>query len=256
MTIIATISRSQFRILRRDPWFLVIMFGMPLAVMPLFSRTMGLSLADIGFTDATGAEQVVPGQTVLFGFFIASSAAFAVFREHGWKTWDRLRASAVTSRQLLAGYALPWIVIHSFYQLALFVAGFAFLGLRLRGGSLVALLLVVVSYAACLIALMLLATATFRTIQLVNALSNLGAMVMGGLGGALVPLEQLPGWAQAVAPITPPYWAMRAHRSIFLEAGGVADVAPFVGVLVAAAVVFGLAASFRFRVDETKEFFA
>lgn len=256
MNIVLTITRLQLRILWRDPWFLVIMFAMPLAVMPLFSRTMGLSLAASGFSDASGAEQVVPGQTVLFGFFVASSAAFSVFREHGWKTWDRLRASSATSRQLLAGYAVPWIGIHSFYQLALFAAGLLFLDLEFNGGSPLAVLLVVVAYAACLIALMLLATATFRTVQQVNGLGNVGAMVMGGLGGALVPIEQLPGWARAVAPITPPYWAMKAHREVFLEQGGVIDVLPAVTVLIGAALVLAFLASIRFRVDETKEFFA
>ena len=256
MTVVLTIARSQLLMLRNDPWFLVVMFAMPLAVMPLFATTMGLSLNASGFADADGAEQVVPGQTVLFGFFVANSAAFAVFREHGWKTWDRLRASAATSRQLLAGYALPWTFIHTVYQLALFAAGVAVLGLRFDGGSPVAVALVIVAYAACLNALMLLATATLRTVQQVGAVSNVGAMVLGGLGGALVPLEQLPGWARAVAPLTPPYWAMRGHRAVFLEAGGVVDVLGSVAVLLAAAAVFGGLAATRFRLDETKEFFA
>ncbi|MEE9415339.1 MAG: ABC transporter permease [Acidimicrobiales bacterium] len=244
----------QLRIIRRDPWFLVIMFGMPLVVMPLFVDAIGLSLHAEGFADASGAEQVVPGQVVLFGFMLAGSAAFSIFREHGWNTWDRLRASAAPPHALLAGFALPWVVIHFTYQLTLLVVGSLLVGLRLKG-SVIAELLVVLSYSFCVIALVLFLTATFRTINQVQAFVNLGAMVMGGLGGAIVPVEQLPGWARAISPLTPTYWAMEGHRAVFLESGGLADVAPSVGILFGAAVVLAGLTIKRFRIDETKEFF-
>lgn len=245
----------QLRIIRRDPWFLVIMFGMPLVVMPLFVKTMKLSLQAEGFADATGAEQVVPGQVVLFGFMVSGSVAFSVFREHGWNTWDRLRASAAPPSALLAGFGAPWVVIHVVYQVVLMMVGGLVVGLRLKG-SVLGEFLVLVSFSICLITFVLFLTATFRTINQVNAIVNLGAMLFGGLGGALVPVEQLPGWAQVVAPLTPSYWAMQGHRAVFLETGGIADVMKPVGVLLGASVVLGLLAVKKFRVDEAKEFFA
>lgn len=254
MDSVRAIVGVQLRIIRRDPWFLLIMFGMPLVVMPLFVDAIGLSLHAEGFTGASGAEQVVPGQVVLFGFMLSGSAAFSVFREHGWNTWDRLRASAAPPHALLAGFALPWVSIHFAYQLTLMVVGSLFVGLRLKGSA-IGELLVLLSYSFCLIALVLLLTATFRTINQVQAIVNLGAMVFGGLGGALVPVEQLPGWAQVISPLTPTYWAMEGHRAVFLEAGGISDVAPSVGILFGASVVLAGLAVKRFRVDETKEFF-
>lgn len=249
------VARLQLRILARDPWFLVIMFGMPLAIMPLMRKTMGLSLQASGFAGADGAEQAVPGQMVLFGFFVAGSTAFALFREHGWKTWDRLRASPASPRQLLAGFGLPWIVLHVLFQLSLLAAGAVFFGLRLQGSP-AALALTIVSFAFCVVSIVLLAAASFRTVNQVQGLVNLGAMVFGGIGGALVPVEQLPGWAEAIAPITPQYWAMEGHRAVFLADGGVSDVLDTVCVLTAIGLVAATAAAARFRVDETKEFFA
>lgn len=256
MTGFVAVSRLQLRILRRDPVFLVVMFGMPLAIMPLMKDTIALSLVASGFPDANGAEQLVPGQTVLFGFMVAGSAAFALFREHGWRTWDRLRASPASPRQILAGFGAPWILIHVMFQLVMLGAGAVFFDLRLNGGSLLGLLLTVVAFGACVVSIVLLAAATFRTVNQLQALVNLGALVLGGLGGALVPVEQLPGWAEAVAPISPQYWAMDAHRSVFLEAGSVGDVLGPCAVLLAIALVAGAMASIRFRADETKEFFA
>jgi ABC-2 type transport system permease protein len=213
-------------------------------------------LAGSGFEGANGAELVVPGQMVLFGFFVGGTVGFSVYREHGWRTWDRLRASRASPAALLAGFALPWILVHVLYSAALLVVGGLMVGLRLDGGSPLAVLLLLVAYACCVVALILLATATFRTVQQLNGLQNVGAMVFGGLGGALVPFETLPAWARAIGPFTPAYWAMRGHRTVFLEGGSVGDVLLPVGVLLAAAVVLGLAGAARFRVDETKEFFA
>lgn len=248
--------KHQLRILRRDPWFLAIMFGMSMVVMPLFKGTMGLSLKASGFANASGAEQVVPGQVVMFGFLVGGSSGFCVFREHGWKTWDRLRASSATAPALLLGFAIPWVAILLLFQCVLFIIGGLALGLRLHGGSALATLAVMTAYSACIVALIMFTTATFRTVNQMQAFQNEGAMAFAGLGGALVPITQLPGWAQAVAKITPTYWAMRGHNEVFLKSGGLSDVALPVAVLLAASAVIMAAASFRFRVDETKQFFA
>ncbi len=247
------VSRMQLRVIRRDPIFLVVMFGMPLAIMPVMKDTIALSLIASGFPDANGAEQLVPGQTVLFGFMVAGSAAFAIYREHGWRTWDRLRASPASPRQILAGFGAPWILIHVLFQTAMLGTGALFFDLRLNGGSPAGLVLIVVAFSACVVAIVILAAATFRTVNQLQALVNLGALVFGG---ALVPVEQLPGWAETIAPISPQYWAMDAHRAVFLEQGGVGDVIGSCAVLFAIAIIASALAAMRFRADETKEFFA
>ncbi len=256
MTAVIAIVKHQVRILLRDPWFLAIMFVMPMVVMPLFKRTMAFSLQASGFANATGAEQVVPGQVVMFGFFVGGSAGFCLFREHGWKTWDRLRASSASSRSLLVGFALPWIVTLMIFQVLLMVAGGVVLGLRLHGGSPFASLLVMFAYASCIVTLIMLVASTLRTVNQVNAFQNVGAMGFAGLGGALVPIAQLPSWARLISPITPTYWAMRGHNAVFLRGGGVREVLlPTAVLLVASGILMALAVV-RFRVDETKQFFA
>ena len=49
---------------------------------------------------------------------------------------------------------------------------------------------------------------------------------------------------------------MRGHNEVFLKSGDLADVAVPVAVLFAASAALIALASFRFRVDETKQFFA
>ncbi len=61
------------------------------------------------------------------------------------------------------------------------------------------------------------------------------------LGGALVPLAVLPGWAQAAAPASPGYWAMSALRAALR--GEAAPTLRAAAILLAvAAVTAGLAA--------------
>ena len=60
MTAIWAVVKQQLRIIRRDPWFLCIMFAMPLVVMPLFKSTMGLSLQASGYAGASGAADPDP----------------------------------------------------------------------------------------------------------------------------------------------------------------------------------------------------
>lgn len=256
MSATLAIAGLQLRIIRRAPAFLVVMCLMPLAIMPLMKQTFRLALVEQGFTGATGAEFVVPGQVVLFSFMIGGSVGFSLYREHGWRTWDRLRASPASPRQILAGFQLPWIAVHIGFQLALFAAGTAILGLRLNGGSIVALGIMIGSFAFCVVSILLLCAAFFRTVNQLQLVVNVGAMVLGGLGGALVPHEQLPGFAQAIAPATPHYWAMQGFRSIFLEQAGVVDAGRSIIVLLAAGAIATALAVIRFRVDETKEFFA
>jgi len=63
------------------------------------------------------------------------------------------------------------------------------------------------------------------------------------------------GWARAVAPATPSYWAMRGFRSVILDGDGIGDVVAPVVALLAFAAVFALIAAVRFRFDEVKSSF-
>ena len=67
--------------------------------------------------------------------------------------------------------------------------------------------------------------------------------MFSALGGALIPAAELPGWARAMAPGSPGYWAMAALRSALRDqaAPTVRDAA----VLVAVAAAAGAVAAWR-----------
>ena len=69
------------------------------------------------------------------------------------------------------------------------------------------------AWAAALLGLGSALGALLRSQSELNVAYDIGGVVLASLGGALVPLATLPGWARHVAPVSPGYWAMSALRS-------------------------------------------
>jgi ABC-2 type transport system permease protein len=250
------IARLDLQVLRRDPAFLVVFTVMPLLFMAFNREVIGAALLASGAAEGAdptevGVQFMVPGATVLFSGFLVGNLGFSVFREHGWGTWERLRASVLTPAELMAGKAAVPGLSLGFQLTALLGGGAVLFGLRLSG-SVAAYVLVALALGAMQIALGFMLLSLCRSVIQLNAITNAGAMLLGGLGGALTPVELLPGWAQAIAPAIPTYWAMEGFRAVTLDPGGIADVAGPVAALAAFSTVFLAVAVRRFRVEETK----
>jgi ABC-2 type transport system permease protein len=249
---LGAVARHDLRILRSDPAFLLIFTVMPLAFMAFNQQAIGAALA-VEFPESglSGASFVVPGGTVLFSSFLVGNLGFGIFREHGWGTWERLRASPLTPVELMGGKSVVPIITISI-QIAMLLGGGALLfGLELRG-SVLGYVAVAAALAVVQVSLGFMLLSLCRSVIQLNALTNAGAMLLGGLGGALTPVEFLPGWAQAIAPFTPTFWAMEGFRAVTLEPGGLADVAGPIAILLVFSAVFVAVAMRRFDVEATK----
>ncbi|WP_426574801.1 ABC transporter permease [Aquihabitans sp. McL0605] len=252
MNRIRAIARNDLRLLRRDPAFLIIFTITPIAFMAFNESAIGAALG-VRFPHAqvNGAAYVVPAATVIFSGFLVGNVGFGVFREHGWGTWERLRASPLTPNELMLGKSVVPILTISFQIAVLLTAGFVLFDLDVRG-SMVAFVAVALALAVMNVALGFMLLSVCKSVIQLNALATAGAMLIGGLGGALTPVEFLPGWAQAIAPFTPAYWAMQGFREVTLKPGGMADVAVPLLVLAGFTAVFTVVAMVRFRVEDTK----
>jgi ABC-2 type transport system permease protein len=248
---LGVIVRHEFRLAGRDPLPVLILIVFPVINMAFLKPAFQPALARQGYTGANGSEQVVPGQAALTAFFLVSLITFAFFSEHAWATWDRLRVSRATSLEIVLGKALPRVAMGIAQFVVILAAGVVLFDLHVRGNVL-ALAPLVVAFSICLVLLGVAATALCRTAQQANAFAYLGMVLFGAIGGALVPFDVLPGWARAVAPVTPTYWAMRGLRSVILDGRGMTDVILPIAMLSAMAVVFAAVALRRLRFDESK----
>jgi ABC-2 type transport system permease protein len=247
----AAIARHELRILRSDPVFFIIFTAMPLVVMAFVKPSFRFALVAQGHPGVNGAEQAVPGMTVMFALFLMGNVGFSFFREHGWGTWERLRASWATPSQIMAGKMAVPLLEAAVQLVVLFGVGGALYHLHVRG-SMIALTAVAAAFCLCVVGLGLALLAICQTVLQLNAVANLGAIVLAGIGGAIAPAAALPGWARTVAPATPSYWAMRGFRSVILDGGSLGAVALPVVVLLGFAVAFLAVAATRFRFEQTK----
>jgi ABC-2 type transport system permease protein len=247
----ATLMRHNWALLMNDPAPIVLLTAMPLVMMTFLEGTGRAVLRSAGYADASGAELIVPGMAVMFAFFGVGYIGTAFFSEHGWGTWDRLRASRASTLEIVLGKILPSAFLMLLQLIGLFAVGIVCFGMQVRG-SMAGVAVMILVCVVLLVAFSMLLTATLRTANQLMAVVNLAAMVFAGIGGALAPIDVLPGWAQTLAPASPAYWMLKGFREVILEGRGLdATIVPAAVTLGFAAAMAGIA-MLRFSATDEK----
>ena len=198
-----------------------------------------------GTTDARPAQSW--GAELRATFFLAWPLVVAQVAQNALFTTDVIMMGWLGPEYLAAGT----LATAFFTPFLLLGGGIVLFDLEITG-SWAAFALVAAALAVMEIALGFMLLALCRSVMQLNAITNAGTLVLGGLGGAMAPVELMPGWAQAIAPATPAYWAMKGFRRVTMDGGGLADVVGPVGVLVAFALVFSIVALSRLEVESSK----
>jgi ABC-2 type transport system permease protein len=197
---IAALARHNAILRRRDPGsflsYLIMPMVLMLALVPLYRRAV-----------PGGVTQVVTGVLVIFSVLALSIVGTAMLTERTWHTWDRLRATRATTTELLLGKALPVYAVLLLQQTVLLLYGILVLGVRPHGAY-VLLPFAVLIWGATLLALGTALAAVVRSHGELSAICDIGALVLTTLGGAFVPTSMFPPWLQAIAPVSPGYWAL------------------------------------------------
>jgi ABC-2 type transport system permease protein len=79
-----------------------------------------------------------------------------------------------------------------------------------------------------------------------TTIANLVAVLFAGIGGSFAPVKSFPGWAQALAHVTPQFWAVRAFSDVLVGHAGVRDIAPNLAVLALFTAAFAALTAMRF----------
>lgn len=236
---IAVLVRHNFALLTREPGPLISRLVQPLVLMMLMRPLYIAALARFGAQ--AGTSQVVTGMLVLFSLLALSVVGGAIMAERAWRTWDRLRATPARAGELLLGKAIPAFAMLAAQQAVVISFGVVVFGLHVRSVALVAA--AVGCWALALLGIGASFGAMLRSQSELQMAYDIGGLVLSALGGAMVPLSTLPGWAQAIAPASPGYWAMSALRSAVL--GQAAGTLRAAGVLLAIAAVMVTLAVWR-----------
>ncbi|QYC42676.1 ABC-2 type transporter [Nonomuraea coxensis DSM 45129] len=221
---IGALARHNLTLRLRDPGQMISYVVMPMVLMlvlkPLYVRAM-----------PGGTTQIATGLMVMFSVFAISMAGNSILSERTWRTWDRLRVSRAPAFELLIGKTLPLFAVMIAQQAILVVYGVLAIGLPMPANPGLVLAAILV-WAFALLAIGAALATLVRSHGELSVISDVGALTLSSLGGALVPLSIMPDWAQAAAHVSPGYWALA-----MMQAAVRADLP---GVLTPAAVLLGL----------------
>ena len=208
--------RHQAVLIARDPGPLIgyTVMGLLLitATRPLYAALgPALGQPEVG-SAAGGINQATAGMAVMFSLFALKVGAAHLLNERTWRTWDRLRTSPAGFGEILVGKSLPILVAIAVQQALLFGFAAAAFGLHPRAGWW-ALAACALAWSGCVLFLGIGGSTLARSPAQLSAAGDVFALLTTVLGGAIVPVNLLPGWMRAVAPASPGYWALDAYRS-------------------------------------------
>ena len=178
----------------------------------------------------------------LFGI----SAMFAYERQQG--TLRRLLTTPTRKATFLLGTISGQVAFAILQMLLLVVFGSLVMGLQ-WGRDPAALAVILLASALAGAALGTTMGTFIKSEGQANGLSIMFGMVMALLGGCWYPLELFPEAVRTIVHILPTTWAMQGLLDLVLRGGGLVDVLPEAGVLLAFAALFFGVGVWRFRFE-------
>ncbi|MDY0339724.1 MAG: ABC transporter permease [Coriobacteriia bacterium] len=178
------------------------------------------------------------GMFLLFGGMFG---AFSFARERREQTLARMMATPASAKEIVGGKALGVAVIGALQFLVL-LAGTSLLFPVDWGVGTLAVVLVgfaeVVAAAGFAMAL----AALGKTERAIGGIAPALIMLFSALGGAMIPIEQLPSWLHPLQVVSPVYWTIDSFLEL-MRGGGLVDVLPGIGaVLLIGMVLLGFGA--------------
>ena len=197
----------------------------------------------------TAVQQAVPSWLVFGMFFVVTSMGSLLVEERACGALARLRAIGVGPAVLLLSKSVPYLVVN-LLQAALMLGVGVWLmpilhagGLTLDGVDPAALAAMVAAIGVAAVGLGLLAATWMRTSAHAHAFGPLLNVLMGAIGGIMVPTFVMPAAMQAIASWSPMNWGLEGLLVVLLRGGHLDDVDTMLMRLVGlGAACFALAA--------------
>lgn len=169
----------------------------------------------------TAAELVTPA-AVLWGL-IGCAAAFAISlaSERRAGTLRRLASLPINAYQILLGKALAcWVAC---LTIAVIILGGALGLFAIRLSSAAGLLVVVAALAFCFTGVMATISTLGKSEQAVAGAGWGSLLVLGMIGGIMVPRMIMPSWLVSLGGLSPVRWGLLALEHVLWRGGGIDD---------------------------------
>ena len=207
-----------------------------------------VAVVDVGAPSRSELSQfslTAPQNLVLFVFInsLAGAASLVSMRRRG--VLRRVLSGPTSTSQVITGLAAAWFALALFQSAIVLAVGRVAFGVD--WGDPVAATALTVAFALVGAGAGLLVGAVFDDPDRVSAAGPPIGVLLGALGGCMVPLEVFPAAMETVARATPHYWAMSAWQQLIFDGGGVGAIVGHLAVLLAVAAALLVLAAARLR---------
>ncbi|MDP6347655.1 MAG: ABC transporter permease [Dehalococcoidia bacterium] len=231
MSIVRTLAIARRIVIQivRDHRTLALILVMPVMVMTLVGLSFSEKKAVLDF-----AAPALVGALVMFFVFILTGVSF--LRERTQGTLERLLATPVGRGDVLLGYLVGFLVFAAVQSLLVVLFLVLVLQISYQGVLWHIFLLVLVLATTSLNMGIFFSTFARNEFQVMQFIP-LVIVPQLFLGGVLVPVEQMPGYLQAVSRVLPLTYAIRGLRDIMVRGEGLEGVVTELGILAGFAIM-------------------
>jgi ABC-2 type transport system permease protein len=153
--------------------------------------------------------QITFPQVLLWGFMgCTATFAISIVKERRAGTFARLRIGPIGRAHILGGKGLACFMTCIFIMCVLFIGAKAIFKMPI--GNILLFIPAALCTILCFVGLMMLICTLGRTEQSVGAAGWATLMIMGMLGGAMMPLAFMPSWLRSFSNISPVKWGIYA----------------------------------------------
>lgn len=199
--------------------------------------------------DVDSFQVSVPGNAVLFIFFLAMTVAISFVEEKKTGAWRRLLAAPVSRPTLLLAKLAPFFLVGLVQMAFFFGVGIVVFGMRV-GGSVAGMVAVSCALVFCAVSLGLLVASFGGSEKQVSGFTSIAVLVMALLGGCMFPRLYMPPGMKAIGLFTPHAWALDAYYDLLIRQGTtLADVATPTLVIFGIGAAFATVGCLRFRFE-------
>lgn len=194
-------------------------------------------------------DWVLPGilaMNIMFSSLWGVGWVVVRYRKNG--VLRRLQATPLSALEFLTAQVLSRLTVVVTASVAVFMGADIFLDFVMRG-SYLALLLVYLAGAMCLISLGLVVAARLRTEELADGVLNIMSWPMLLLSGVWFSMEGASAAAQIMSKFLPLTYVVDAARRVMVDGAGLFQVVPEIAVLLVTSLLLLVLAARLFRWD-------
>jgi len=177
----------------------------------------------------SSTQQSVPSWIVFGLFFVIIPMSTIFISERKQNTLLRLSTMNVSLPILFAGKILPYMLINQLQVWLMILVGMFIVPLfgapeLTIAGSVIGLVMVSLSLSLSAIGLSMLVASAVDSIEQATTIGGIINILLGAIGGVMVPKFVMPEAMQSFANVSPMSWGLEGFLDIFLRRGTVMDV--------------------------------